>query len=71
MAYVNKLQLARASKVVNNPRCPVELTREDIVAVAIDDQYGVKLVVEEQINKPVQTVPAQPPRHQTVLASSW
>ena len=56
--------------MVNNPRCPVELTWEDIVAVAKDDQYGVKLVVVEQINEPVQTVPAQPPRQQTVLASS-
>ncbi len=49
----------------------MELTWEDIVEVAKDDQYGVKLVVEDQVNEPVQTVPAQQPRQQTVLASSW
>ena len=53
--YVNKLQQARASKVVNNPGSSVELTWEDIIAVAKDDQYGVKLVVEEKVNVPACT----------------
>jgi hypothetical protein len=53
--YANKLQQARASKVVNNPGSSVELTWEDIIAVAKDDQYGVKLAIEEKVNVPART----------------
>jgi hypothetical protein len=45
-AYVDKLQFARASKILNNPHSDVSLTWEDIVLVAKDEKYSVKLVGE-------------------------
>ena len=42
-SYFYKLEAARASKVISNPGGPVELTWDDIIAIAKDDQYGVKL----------------------------
>jgi hypothetical protein len=37
VAYVNKLQSARASKVVMDPSSTAELSWSDIVAIAKDD----------------------------------
>ena len=41
--YFYKLEAARASKVINCTGGSVELTWDDIIAIAKDDQYGVKL----------------------------
>jgi hypothetical protein len=43
---VDKLQNARASKVINNLGKTVELTWEDIIGVAKDDKYALKLTGE-------------------------
>ena len=41
--FYKKLEAAHTSKVISNPGGPVELTWDDIIAIAKDDQYGVKL----------------------------
>jgi hypothetical protein len=53
--YVEKLQFARASKVLSNPNTDAYLTWNDIILVARDDKYSIKLVSEEvtPVSKPV------------------
>jgi hypothetical protein len=46
--YVDKLQYARASKVLSNPHTDAYLTWDDITLVARDDKYSIKLVSEEE-----------------------
>jgi hypothetical protein len=52
---VDKLQNARASKVINNLGKTVELTWEDIIGVAKDDKYALKLT---GVRKPGETLSA-------------
>ena len=56
-SYFYKLEAARASKVINSTGGSVELTWDDIITIAKDDQYGVKLTRGGKVTAPAPSAP--------------